>query len=546
MEIWAPDLYCVTYIGSKPGRAMIEENDFRFDKTVKFNVVITSYDMISGKNACLKLIDWKIVVVDEAQRLKSDQSRFFRVLGSYNTDYKLLLTGTPLQNNLEELFHLLSFMCPEKFNKFEEFQMEFDEISKEDQVKKLHDMLGPHMLRRLKTDVLKDMPTKSEFIVRVELSPMQKEYYKYILTKNFAVNSKGSARARTCTMLNVLMDLRKCCNHPYLFQSASEKAPVGLGGAYEFKSMTKACGKLELLEKMLRLLKQQGHRVLLFSQMTKVLDILEDFLQGLGYEFERIDGNIMGHLRQEAIDRFNAPGAPKFVFLLSTRAGGLGINLASADTVIIYDSDWNPHNDIQAFSRAHRIGQANKVMIYRFVTRYSVEERILHVAKQKMMLTHLVVRPETNKILSTKEFDDIIRFGAEDLFKEDGKEDPIIYDEKAVEQLLDRSNKGIEEKENWANAYLSGFKVASYEKEDQAEDKLVENVVSEKKNSKKAYWDQLLGQDAEKHQAELAKKTEAAFRTLGKGKRRRQEVCYTSKPPRTGRKRRRLDLRVLP
>ena len=202
------------------------------------------------------------------------------------------------------------------------------------------------MLRRLKADVLKSMPSKSEFIVRVELSPMQKKYYKYILTRNFeALNPRGGGGA--CSLLNVMMDLKKCCNHPYLFTSAAEEAPLAGGGAYELQGLTKASGKLVLLEKMLRLLKAQGHRVLIFSQMTKMLDLLEDFLDGSGYRFERIDGGITGNLRQEAIDRFNAPGAPQFAFLLSTRAGGLGINLATADTVIIYDSDWNPHNDIQ-------------------------------------------------------------------------------------------------------------------------------------------------------------------------------------------------------
>jgi chromodomain-helicase-DNA-binding protein 4 len=154
--------------------------------------------------------------------------------------------------------------------------------------------------------------------------------------------------------------------------------------------------------------------------------------------------------------------------VLYVRSGGLGINLATADTVVIYDSDWNPHNDIQAFSRAHRIGQCNKVMIYRFVTRNSVEERVTQVAKKKMMLTHLVVRPGMGKggNFSKQELDDIIRFGTEELFKEEegkeGKDDAIHYSDEAIRGLLDRSQEGIEQKENWANEYLSSFKVAAY------------------------------------------------------------------------------------
>nr|CAD7601329.1 unnamed protein product [Timema genevievae] len=256
-----------------------------------------------------------------------------------------------------------------------------------------------------------------------------------------------------------MMDLKKCCNHPYLFPAAAQEAPTTVSGAYESQALTKASGK-----------------VLIFSQMTKMLDILEDYLDGEGYKYERIDGSITGSLRQEAIDRFNAPGAQQFVFLLSTRAGGLGINLATADTVIIYDSDWNPHNDIQAFSRAHRIGQANKVMIYRFVTRNSVEERVTQVAKRKMMLTHLVVRP-------------------------------------AIDGLLDRSKQGIEQKENWANEYLSSFKVASYvTKEGEEEEEPTEIIKQEAENTDPAYWVKLLRHHYEQQQEDMA-------RTLGKGKR---------------------------
>ena len=404
------------------------------------------------------------------------------------------------------------------------FLNEFADLSKEDQVKKLHDLLGPHLLRRLKADVLKGIPAKSEFIVRVDLASMQKKYYKYILTRNFeALNAKGSGHQ--VSLVNIMMDLKKCCNHPYLFPGAAVEAPKLPNGLYEINALTKACGKLILLQKMLRKLYEQGHRVLIFSQMTKMLDILEDFLEGEGYKYERIDGGITGSLRQEAIDRFNAPGAQQFCFLLSTRAGGLGINLATADTVVIYDSDWNPHNDIQAFSRAHRIGQSNKVMIYRFVTRASVEERITQVAKKKMMLTHLVVRPgmgSRSAAMSKQELDDILRFGTEDLFKdEEGAEDSTIhYDDKAIEELLDRTKKGIEQKELWANEYLSSFKVASYVTKD-AEDEEPETEILKQdiESADPAYWEKLLRHHYEQQQEDLA-------RTLGKGKRLRKQVNY--------------------
>ncbi|KAM9434406.1 chromodomain-helicase-DNA-binding protein 4a isoform 2-T2 [Clarias gariepinus] len=546
-EMWAPDMYVVTYVGDKDSRAVIRENEFSFEDnairggkkasrmkkeaSVKFHVLLTSYELITIDMAILGSIDWACLVVDEAHRLKNNQSKFFRVLNNYPLQHKLLLTGTPLQNNLEELFHLLNFLTPERFSNLEGFLEEFADIAKEDQIKKLHDMLGPHMLRRLKADVFKHMPSKTELIVRVELSPMQKKYYKFILTRNFeALNTRGGGNQ--VSLLNVVMDLKKCCNHPYLFPVAAMEAPKMPNGMYDGSALTKSSGKLLLLHKMLRKLKEGGHRVLIFSQMTKMLDLLEDFLENEGYKYERIDGGITGAMRQEAIDRFNAPGAVQFVFLLSTRAGGLGINLATADTVIIYDSDWNPHNDIQAFSRAHRIGQNKKVMIYRFVTKASVEERITQVAKKKMMLTHLVVRPGLGSktgSMSKQELDDILKFGTEELFKDDGEgenkeEDSSVihYDDKAIDRLLDRNQDATEDTELQSmNEYLSSFKVAQYvvKDEDDEEEEVQREIIKQEESVDPDYWEKLLRHHYEQQQEDLA-------RNLGKGKRIRKQVNY--------------------
>ncbi|XP_051926928.1 chromodomain-helicase-DNA-binding protein 4a [Hippocampus zosterae] len=546
-EMWAPDMYVVTYVGDKDSRAVIRENEFSFednairggkkasrmkkDSSIKFHVLLTSYELITIDMAILGSIDWACLVVDEAHRLKNNQSKFFRVLNNYPLQHKLLLTGTPLQNNLEELFHLLNFLTPERFSNLEGFLEEFADIAKEDQIKKLHDMLGPHMLRRLKADVFKHMPSKTELILRVELSPQQKKYYKFILTRNFeALNTKGGGNQ--VSLLNVVMDLKKCCNHPFLFPGAAMEAPKLPNGMYDGSSLIKAAGKLMLLQKMMRKLKEGGHRVLIFSQMTKMLDLLEDFLENEGYKYERIDGSITGGMRQEAIDRFNAPGAQQFAFLLSTRAGGLGINLATADTVIIYDSDWNPHNDIQAFSRAHRIGQNKKVMIYRFVTKASVEERITQVAKKKMMLTHLVVRPGLGSktgSMSKQELDDILKFGTEELFKDEGegenKEDDssvIHYDDKAIDRLLDRNQDATDDTELQSmNEYLSSFKVAQYvvKDEDEEEEEVQREIIKQEESVDPDYWEKLLRHHYEQQQEDLA-------RNLGKGKRIRKQVNY--------------------
>uniref|UniRef100_A0A8C6MCM3 Uncharacterized protein n=1 Tax=Nothobranchius furzeri TaxID=105023 RepID=A0A8C6MCM3_NOTFU len=371
---------CVKRKHKDPTFVQLEEKYLRFRIKMEWLMIhrILNHS-VDQKNNIHYLIKWRELLYDQGHGAPL-----------------LLLTGTPLQNNLEELFHLLNFLTPERFNKLEVFLEEFADIAKEDQIKKLHDMLGPHMLRRLKAGIFKHMPSKTELIVRVELSPMQKKYYKFILTKNFvALNTKGGGNQ--VSLLNVVMDLEKCYNHPYLFPGAAIEAPKMPKGMYDGKALTKASGKLLFLQKMMRKLKEGGRRVLFSSQMTKMLDLLKDFLE---------------HEGQEAIDRFNFPGAQQFAFLLSMRAGGLGINLATADTVIIYDSDWNPHNDIQAFSRAHRIGQNEKVMIYRFVTKSSVEEKITQVTKKKRMLTHLVVQPGLrSKIgsMSKQELDDILK-----------------------------------------------------------------------------------------------------------------------------------------
>merc|ERR1712012_533586 len=273
--LWAPEFYVVSYVGDKDSRMVIRENELSFEdnavrkgdkasrikaSTVKFHCLLTSYEMISMDAACLGSVQWEVLVVDEAHRLKNNQSKFFKVLAGYALNYKVLLTGTPLQNNLEELFHLLNFLCPDKFHDLTGFLDEFAVISKEDQVTKLHDMLGTHMLRRLKADVLKGMKGKVELIVRTGLTPMQKKYYKYVLTRNYeALKVKGGSNT---SLVNVLMELKKICNHPYLCDKASLEAKRLPNNAYAGEELIQNCGKLLLMQKMLKKLKEQGHRVL--------------------------------------------------------------------------------------------------------------------------------------------------------------------------------------------------------------------------------------------------------------------------------------------
>ena len=241
----------------------------------------------------------------------------------------------------------------------------------ENVIKKLHTVLRPFMLRRVKADVACDLPPKKETKLFIGLTSMQQEWYTKVLKKDaHELNALGGPdRVR---LLNILMQLRKVCNHPYLFEGA-EPGPPYMDGPHLWENS----GKMSLLHKLLPKLKAKGSRVLIFSQMTRVLDILEDYMQLLNYEYCRIDGSTDGEKRDTQMDIFNQPGSSKFCFLLSTRAGGLGINLNTADIVIIYDSDWNPQVDLQAMDRAHRIGQTKPVQVFRFITEGTIEEKIV-------------------------------------------------------------------------------------------------------------------------------------------------------------------------
>ena len=238
----------------------------------------------------------------------------------------------------------------------------------------------------------------------MELTTIQKKLYRAILERNFAFLSKGAtSSANVPNLMNTMMELRKCCNHPFLITGAEEKVLAEHDLSMHEKTpkhatvMIDASGKLVLIHKLLPKLKANGHKVLVFSQMVRCLDILEDYLVHMRYPYERIDGRVRGNLRQAAIDRFSKPDSDRFVFLLCTRAGGLGINLTAADTVIIFDSDWNPQNDIQAQARCHRIGQSRSVKVYRLITRNSYEREMFDRASMKLGLDKAVLQSMNTK-----------------------------------------------------------------------------------------------------------------------------------------------------
>lgn len=257
------------------------------------------------------------------------------------------------------------------------------------------------------------------------MSPKQQQMSQWIMARNYAALNKGT-KGNQSTLHNIVVELKKCCNHPYLVDDSELVSAKNRDAILNL--LISNSGKLVLLDKLLERLKKDGHRVLIFSQMVRMLDLLAEYLRLRGYTFQRLDGSVSSDQRRQAMDHFNAEGSNDFCFLLSTRAGGLGINLATADTVILYDSDWNPQNDLQAQARAHRIGQKNAVNIYRFVTTDSVEEHIIESAKRKMVLDHLVIqRMDTSgnsKVdkgsenrLNKEELQRVLAFSAQALFK---------------------------------------------------------------------------------------------------------------------------------
>ncbi|XP_029664052.1 chromodomain-helicase-DNA-binding protein 1 isoform X2 [Formica exsecta] len=474
MTQWAPDLNFVVYLGDVNSRNVIREYEwcYRGSKRLKFNVILTTYEIVLKDKALLGALNWAVLLVDEAHRLKNDDSLLYKALSEFHTNHRLLITGTPLQNSLKELWALLHFIMPTKFVTWEEFEKQHDNAAQKG-YSKLHKQLEPFILRRVKKDVEKSLPAKVEQILRVEMTSLQRQYYKWILTKNYEALRKGM-KGSSSTFLNIVIELKKCCNHAFLTKPIEAEREKSSNEDY-LQTLIRGSGKLVLLDKLLVRLRDTGHRVLIFSQMVKMLDILSEYLQKRHFPFQRLDGSIKGELRKQALDHFNAEGSQDFCFLLSTRAGGLGINLATADTVIIFDSDWNPQNDLQAQARAHRIGQKNKVNIYRLVTKKSVEEEIVERAKQKMVLDHLVIQrmdttgrtvldkknAGTNNNPFTKEdLTAILKFGAEDLFKdeEDGDEEPSCD----IDEILRRAETRDEAPTTVGDELLSAFKVASF------------------------------------------------------------------------------------
>ena len=557
---FCPSLKVLPYWGNINDRTMLRKywNVKKLGQPdAPFHVLVTSYQLIVSDEKHFKRINWQYMILDEAQAIKSSSSLRWKTLLSINCRNRLLLTGTPIQNTMQELWALLHFIMPTLFDSHEEFSEWFSkEIEShaeqkstlnETQLARLHMILKPFMLRRTKKEVECELASKVEVELLCELTPLQTKLYEKIKGKAsidelldkvidfsdgtggpFGSSSHHGSGATLSgaekTLMNLVMQLRKVCNHPELFERVETKTPhsftvplttcseSGAGVLYgigsnpisisipkciieeptsvtpnsnlwkdvrdihsniqkyqnfifpfqqtvellefplcfdpvyrlpqmhfptsvapapeisclssnfvlkrqhckvtlpiptpsaltaplQVQSMVNVpdlselilkSGKMILLDGLLRKLKEEGHRVLLYFQMTKMITIMEEYLTFKGYNYLRLDGSCKISERRDMVNEFQS-NPSVFIFLLSTRAGGLGINLTAADTVIFYDSDWNPTVDQQAMDRAHRLGQTKQVTVYRLITRGTVEERILIRAKQKGEIHKLVV-----------------------------------------------------------------------------------------------------------------------------------------------------------
>jgi ATP-dependent helicase STH1/SNF2 len=399
---WAPTVQKVVYKGPPNARKQ-QQQQIRWGN---FQVLLTTYEYIIKDRPVLSKIKWTHMIVDEGHRMKNTQSKLSSTLSTYYTSrYRLILTGTPLQNNLPELWALLNFVLPNIFKSVKSFDEWFNtpfantggqdrmDLSEEEQllvIRRLHKVLRPFLLRRLKKDVEKDLPDKQERVIKCRFSALQTKLYKQLVTHNkMAVSDGKGGKTGMRGLSNMLMQLRKLCNHPFVFEPVEDQMnPTRMSNDLLWRT----AGKFELLDRVLPKFRATGHRVLMFFQMTQIMNIMEDFLRLRGLKYLRLDGSTKSDDRSDLLKQFNDPGSDYFCFLLSTRAGGLGLNLQTADTVIIYDSDWNPHQDLQAQDRAHRIGQKNEVRILRLISSNSVEEKILERAQFKLDMDGKVIQ----------------------------------------------------------------------------------------------------------------------------------------------------------
>ncbi|EMR10860.1 hypothetical protein PNEG_01006 [Pneumocystis murina B123] len=452
-EKWAPSVSKIVYKGPPLIRKHIQHQI----RQGNFQVLLTTYEYVIKDRPVLGKIKWVYMIVDEGHRMKNTQSKLSYTLTTYySSKYRLILTGTPLQNNLPELWALLNFVLPKIFNSVKSFDEWFNtpfantggqdkiELSEEESIlviRRLHKVLRPFLLRRLKKDVESELPDKVERVIKCQFSALQSKLYSQMRRSGMLYVNSGEKGRKG--LQNIVMQLRKICNHPYVFEEVEN---IVNPERVSDDNLWRVSGKFEFLDRVLPKFFRTGHRVLIFFQMTTIMNIMEDYLNFKGYKYLRLDGSTKADDRSAAMKEFNHEDSDIFIFLLSTRAGGLGLNLQSADTVIIFDSDWNPHQDLQAQDRAHRIGQTKEVRILRLITEKSVEENILARAQYKLDIDGKVIQAGKFDNKSTaEEREAFLRslLETENDDNADGGEENETFDDDELNEIIARDDEEL-------------------------------------------------------------------------------------------------------
>uniref|UniRef100_A0A8C0AV03 DNA helicase n=1 Tax=Buteo japonicus TaxID=224669 RepID=A0A8C0AV03_9AVES len=434
VHLWCPELNVLFYYGSQEDRKHLRV-DIN-NKVVDFNVIVTTYNCAissSDDRGLFRRLKLNYAIFDEGHMLKNMSSVRYQHLMTINAKNRLLLTGTPVQNNLLELMSLLNFVMPHMFSSStSEIRRMFSSKTKSAEEQSIYEkeriahakqIIKPFILRRVKDEVLKQLPPKKDLIELCAMSEKQEQLYCDLLNK---LKKTINSNEKNSDMGNVMMQLRKMANHPLLHRQyyttdklrtmsmlmLKEPTHCDANPDLIFEDMTVMTdfelhllckqyshvsdfkldmdqildsGKFRALERILSDLKEKGDRVVLFSQFTMMLDILEVFLKHWQHRYIRLDGKTQISDRIHLIDQFNTDMGI-FVFLLSTKAGGLGINLTSANVVILHDIDCNPYNDKQAEDRCHRVGQTREVKVIKLISKGTIEESMLKISQQKLKL----------------------------------------------------------------------------------------------------------------------------------------------------------------
>ncbi|KAL7495615.1 hypothetical protein ACHAWT_005016 [Skeletonema menzelii] len=398
-------------------------------------VIVTTYESIRRSPDEWVNHNWSYVVLDEGQKIRNPDADVTLACKRLRTPHRLLLSGTPIQNDLRELWSLFDFIFPGRLGTLPAFEAEFAVPIKRGgysnaspmQVQLayrcslvLRDLINPYLLRRQKKDVkeVNRMPGKTEQVLFCRLSPKQRRMYEEFLRSDEVMGvMRGSAN-----LLGAVTTLRKICNHASLVANADGSMHPSLNDDSsssdeefyeEDDAIADQSGKLQVLSKILPLWKQQGHKVIIFTQWRKMLDIIERFSNMQGWNYARMDGNTNVAARQRLVDKFNNDES-YFCMLMTTKTGGVGLNITGANRVLLYDPDWNPQTDAQARERAWRFGQKRDVTVYRLITAGTIEEKIYQRQIFKTALSNQVLQdPKQRRLFSQKDLKDLFTLKAD-------------------------------------------------------------------------------------------------------------------------------------